>query len=269
MKQHPLLSFFVLALGISWAVAFLLIASTRGWLGIHVPLALHYLTAYGPLLAAFIVARAERGPAGTQDLLRRMVAWRVGPRWWLVSAGSPLALFAAGAVVVRATDNPWPDLRVLGHVNFLPALGAGAWLLWVLTSGFGEETGWRGFALPRLQRGRTALSASLVLWIFWILWHLPAFFYLPTYRQLGLASLPGFALGVLAGAILFTWLYNSTQGSILMVALWHGGFNFVSAPPALPVALSVVMSVLIMVWAVLVALLAKPAALSTAGKQVA
>ncbi len=58
---------------------------------------------------------------------------------------------------------------------------SGGRLLWVLTSGFGEETGWQGFALPRLQRGRSALSVTLILWIFWILWHLPAFFYLPTY----------------------------------------------------------------------------------------
>lgn len=269
MKQPPLLSFFVLALGFSWAVAFLLIATTRGWFGLHLPFALHYLSAYGPLLAAFIVARAERGPAGPQDLLRRMVAWRVGWRWWLIGAGSPFILFAVSAALARAAGRPWPDLWVLGQVNFLPALGAGAWVLWVLTSGFGEETGWRGFALPRLQRGRSALSATLILWIFWILWHLPAFFYLPTYTQLGLANFPGFALGVLAGAILFTWLYNSTRGSILMVALWHGGFNFVSAPPGLPVAMSVTMSVLVMVWAVFVVLLVKPAALSTAGKQVA
>ncbi|MDZ7336120.1 MAG: CPBP family intramembrane metalloprotease [candidate division KSB1 bacterium] len=97
----------------------------------------------------------------------------------------------------------------------------GSSFLWLLTYGIGEETGWRGYALPRLQKNHSALSATVILWVFWALWHLSAFFYLydPT-------IVIGFLLGVLAGAIVFTWLYNSTGGSILMVTLLHGVFNF-------------------------------------------
>lgn len=85
-----------------------------------------------------------------------------------------------------------------------------AWLLWTVTSGLGEETGWRGYALQRLQSGRSPLAASVLLAIPWILWHLPAFFYLPNYMSFGV-MLPGFAIGVAA-------------------ALFHGSFNFVTAP---------------------------------------
>ncbi|MBX2998063.1 MAG: CPBP family intramembrane metalloprotease [Caldilineaceae bacterium] len=94
----------------------------------------------------------------------------------------------------------------------------------MLTSGIGEETGWRGYALPRLQQGRSPLSDTVVLWIFWGLWHLPLFFY--THE---LSVLPMFLVGRFAGAVVFTWLTNSTGGTILIVAVWHGLFNFTIA----------------------------------------
>jgi membrane protease YdiL (CAAX protease family) len=97
-------------------------------------------------------------------------------------------------------------------VNFLPDLGLGAWAVWFATSGCGEELGWRGFALPRLQRTHSALISSVLLAIGWAGWHLPAFFYLPSYTAMGLQILPGFFLGVLAGSIVLTWLYNSSGG---------------------------------------------------------
>ena len=122
--------------------------------------------------------------------------------------------------------------------------------LWVLTFGIGEETGWRGFALPRLQESHSPLGATIILWVFWALWHLPLFFY--SYE---VSILPGFLIGLLAGAINFTWLYNSTDGSILLVALWHGTFNFTTACSSCKTGLSAaVISTLVMVWAVAIVL---------------
>jgi uncharacterized protein len=126
----------------------------------------------------------------------------------------------------------------------------------------GEELGWRGFALPRLQQGRGALAATLLLGVVWAGWHLPAFFYLPNFRAMGLAGAPGFALGVLAGAVLLTWLYNSTGGSLLAVILWHGMFNVFTASQAGQGTVAMVMSIAVMVWAVAALALAGPARLS-------
>src|SRR3972149_4560297 len=260
MKRYPLPAYFILAYAVTWVVAIPLGLSARGVLPVRLPLALHYLTAYGPMLAAIIVTWVTGGSAGSRDLLSRIVRWRVGG-WFLVAALSPLWLFALAALALRIFGRPWPEIQLLGEVNFLPNIGLlGAFVLWILTSGIGEETGWRGFALPRLQRGRSALSASLILSVFWALWHLPFLLlpYQPNYANLGIL-LPGFVLGLAAGAIVSTWLYNSTSGSILMVTLWHGVLNYVTAAKAGEGVIAVIVSTAIGVWAVAVVVVFKPA----------
>ena len=121
-----------------------------------------------------------------------------------------------------------------------------------MTSGCGEELGWRGFALPRLQRTHSAFISSLLLTTGWAGWHLPAFFYVPSYTAIGLRILPGFFLGLLAGAIVLTWRYNSSGRSVLAVALWHASFNFVTGSPDAGGIVAAVTSSLVMVWAVVV-----------------
>jgi membrane protease YdiL (CAAX protease family) len=164
-------------------------------------------------------------------------------------------------------NNTWPDVLAIGQVNFLPNLGLAAWLLWVLTSGIGEETGWRGFALPRLQVKHNAFVATLLLWLVWAVWHLPSFFYLPSYKSMGLAGFPGFAFSLLAGATLFTWLYNSSYGSLLAVALFHGGFNFVTASPASTGTVAMVMGIGVTIAALLVVVVHKPKNLTSYERQ--
>jgi membrane protease YdiL (CAAX protease family) len=147
---------------------------------------------------------------------------------------------------------PVPSWRALGQVNFLPDLGLPAWGLWFITSGVGEEVGWRGFALPRLQRSHLALTSSVLLSIAWAGWHLPAFFYLPSYAAIGLRVLPGFFIGILAGAIVLTWLYNSSGGSVLAAILWHASFNFVTGSPNAAGLAAAIASTLVIVWAIAV-----------------
>jgi len=267
LARHPLVAYFALAYALSWSVEIPLAASAQGWMRWRVPFAVHYLAAYGPLLAAVIMTWLTEGASGLKDLGARLVRWRVRPVWW-VAGLSPLILYATSAVTLRILRGTWTDIGLLGQVNFLPDLGLGALFLWLLTYGIGEETGWRGFALPRLQRGRSALSASLVLAGFWIIWHLPAFLYLPTYARLGFAVLPWFALGIVSGAVVFTWLYNGSRGSILIAALGHATLNFVTGSPVGDQTITAVVSTAVTVWAVVVILVWKPATLSPAEKQV-
>ena len=267
-KRHMLVLYFVLAYAFSWVIEIPLAAVAQGFLNVRIPVALHYLTAFGPLLAAFIVTGIGGGSEGIRDLVGRMLNWRVGLSWVLIAIFSPLVLFVLGTVAGYAAEGSCPDISLLGEVNFLPYLGIGAWVLWTLTSGFGEETGWRGYALPRLQKNRSALSATLILGVFWALWHLPAFFYLPNLMEMGLPAFPLFAIGVVTGAVLLTWLYNSTGGSILMVSLWHGSFNFVTASGAGQGIVAAITSNLVIVWAVILIIVFKPTNLSHRARQV-
>jgi membrane protease YdiL (CAAX protease family) len=135
-----------------------------------------------------------------------------------------MLFFLLAVLIQRLLSGSWSAVYSFGNMEELPQLSwISSWLVFTLTFGIGEETGWRGFALPRLQAGRTALRATLILWIFWGLWHAPQFFY--NFPGMDLFGAVSFLLGMLAGAVLLTGLYNSTGGSILMVALWHGTYN--------------------------------------------
>jgi membrane protease YdiL (CAAX protease family) len=268
IRRHPVIAYWVLALAISWLIWLPLIFQVQGWANWNVPFALHYLGAFGPMLAALLMTWLLGGTEGLKELWSRIIRWRVGWVSWLAAVGSPVALFVFAALVSAAIFKALPDLTQLGQVNYLPYLGVWVLPLWLATYGFGEEIGWRGFALPRLQNGRSALWASVILGGMWSAWHLPTFFYLETYLRLGLAVFPMFALGIIAGAIVLTWLYNTARGSLLMVALWHALFDLVTATRATDVTMQTVMSVVIMVWAVVIVVVFKPANLSRERKQV-
>jgi membrane protease YdiL (CAAX protease family) len=223
-NTRSLIAFFILAYALSWVIQIPLALSTQGIINVDLPPSLHLLSAYGPLVAAFIVTAFTAGLQGVRDLLARMIHWRVGWRWALFALLSPLALFLLAVLIERLTSGSWSAVEYFGRVVEVPQLSWFAgWLAWILTFGFGEETGWRGFALPRLQFGRSAIRATLILWIFWAFWHAPQFFY--NFPGMTPFSSIGFLLGMLAGGILLTSLFNSTSGSILMVALWHGTYN--------------------------------------------
>jgi membrane protease YdiL (CAAX protease family) len=140
-------------------------------------------------------------------------------------------------------------------VLFLPFL-----LFSMLTNG--EEIGWRGFALPRLQQRHTALVASLILGAVWAFWHLPK--YLMVNTSLGggsaLGEFPIESAHTLAFAILYTWLFNNTRGSLLLLTIFHASWN--AAWVSLPMQ-NVSWASLVVYWlaALVVILLAGPAEL--------
>ena len=223
MRKHPLVSYFALAYAFSWSIHVPLALSAHGLLAVTLPPGLHFAGAYGPALAAVVVTGITLGAPGLRDLLSQMLHWRVGIAWLLVAAFSPAVLFLVSAVIVRAWIGAWLDFGQFGHILEFPTLGwLAGWMVWTLTFGLGEETGWRGFALPRLQRNRSARSATLILGGLWALWHLPQFFY---NYELSLFGVMAFTVSTMSGALVLTWLYNSTGGSVLVTTLWHGAFN--------------------------------------------
>lgn len=261
VQRHPLPAFFLLAYAFSWTVQVPLALQASGVLASQIPFRLHYLSGYGPLLAALVVTAIVAGRQGLQEFLAQALRWRVGIGWWAFSL-SPLLALAVVSIGLALDGGIGYSLQDLGRIEYIPNMRLLAPLFWFATFGLGEEIGWRGFALPRLQQGRSALRATIILWMFWALWHLPLFFYMYSFR-----ILVGWLIGLLAGAIMLTWLYNSTSGSVFMTALWHGMFNTATActrcKSGLPAA---VISTLVILGSVLVVVITKPESLSSRGR---
>jgi membrane protease YdiL (CAAX protease family) len=259
-NSRNLVVYFILAYAISWTIGVPLALAKQGIIQPIFPQWFHYFVAYGPMLSALIVTWATQGQQGVKELWGRITKWRVGGIWWLVAL-SPLIIGFLVALAMNFLTNNKISFSELGEIHFLPPFGIGALFLWILTFGIGEEIGWRGYALPRLQKDRNSLIATIILAFFWALWHLPQFFYL-----FDISIAIGWVIGLFAGAIVFTWLFNSAEGSILIVAVWHGCFNYISASNAGNGLLAAVVSTVVMIWAVAVIFVYKPKTLSSKGK---
>jgi membrane protease YdiL (CAAX protease family) len=250
LDLRALVAFFALAYALSWswviplAAAHQVVHRGAGW-------PTHYPALLGPAIAAVMVTAWTMGRPGLRDLGARLVRWRVALRWWLVAV-SPAAFLTLGLVAMRVAGKPLPAVGDFGRFSGTPAIGlVGVFLLITFVGSLGEETGWRGYALPQLQRRFSPLTATLILALLWFLWHLPQFAVIGTYRDFGPVGYLGMFLGLTCGAIVLTWLYNRSGGSILLVIVWHGVYNFVGATQAATRTLAAIVSTLIMVQGII------------------
>ena len=208
IKRHLLIAFFVLAYALTWWASILYAVYPNPF----------PVFPYGPFLAAVIVLALTAGKTGVKDLLRRIVLWRVGLRWYALALFLPVALALAAVYLnVLLLGASAPSLEELGN---WPSLFVLFPLILLIGGPLGEEPAWRGYALPRLQAGRSALLASLILGALIALWHLPL---LLTSEE----PLPAGAFfpEIIAGMIVISWVYNNTQGSVLLAALLHTSHN--------------------------------------------
>ena len=251
-RPSPLACFVAVAYAISWGWTFPLVAAGDvvktgvGW-----PTSVPALA--GPVLAALLVTAVVWGRAGLRDLLVRVARWRMPLRWWAATL-SPLA-FLGVALLVASAANKLPRGSDFGRYSGLPAVGFVAVWLIVIVLTFGEETGWRGFALPLLQCRYGALAAALLLTPIWALWHLPFFFTVATYRNFPLPGYVGFVFGLACGSIVLTWLYNGTGGSVLACAVWHGLYNLATGTAAATGTIQAVTSAFVYTQAVVLVVL--------------
>jgi membrane protease YdiL (CAAX protease family) len=209
VRRHRLVTFFVLAYLLSW----------WAW----VPYAFGVLpvpvASFGPFLAALAVLAVTEGKAGVVGLLRRMVRWRVSPVWYAVALLLPTGLAVAATVLNVASGAPEPSPEALaGWPSVAPTF-----VLVLLVPGVGgawEEPGWRGYAVPRLQAKRSALTASLLLAVLIAGWHLP----LMVAGQVHYSDV----VLIIAAVVVFNWVFNNTAGSVLLIMLMHAANNAVS-----------------------------------------
>jgi uncharacterized protein len=196
VRRHPIITFFVLTYVLTWA-----------------PLPFGTFFATGPLLAALIVIPITQGWGGLRDLGSRLIRWRVGWIWYVVAIGVPLAIHLISVGLNLALGAPAPSLDQFSPWYAVIAVFA-VRLVNPLDGPMGEEPGWRGFALPRLQAGRSPLLATLILALVVTVWHVPLL--LPQFGASPIDLLTTFAV-----TIWYAWLFNRTGGSVLMTLIAH------------------------------------------------
>lgn len=172
---------------------------------------LFYLAVWAPALSAFIVVFRAAGLKGVRLLLSRFLIWRCSPIWYaFLLLGVPLVFVAGSVMKGNFSEADFPFVSVL---SFLGAL------VLIAIKGPIEEFGWRGLALPLLQRKMAPIWAALILGVIWGLWHTPAFLLGGT-EQSAWSFLP-FFMGTIALSVIVTPLFNASRGSIFLPALFH------------------------------------------------
>ena len=217
MRTGP---FFALAFGITWAVqlpaALVALGVLPGPIDRFMPLA--GIGAFGPLIAAVLVAR--RSPGGARGLFAALRT-KVGAHWYVVALLLPGLILAAGMAIYKLLGGD-------GSLVYPPTDGQRIAALIVFP--IGEEVGWRGLALPRLLQRHGPIAASVILGVLWGLWHIPMFVMAGGTAQVFAVSM----VMLVAGSFMFTWLFNRTGGSLLLAILLHMGVHLSNPNLALP-----------------------------------
>ncbi len=258
VRRRPVVSFFALAYLLSWGW-WVPIGVAGGVVRGGDPWPTHMPGLLGPLLAAVAVTAVTGGRAAVGAYLRRLCRWRADRRATLM-AFSPLAMLAAGLVAILLIEQdvpPWPEYFVISGLpsSVLPML-AGL----IVLNGFGEEGGWRGFAQEHLQRRHGPVRAAVITALAWAGWHAPLFVILASFRGFDPLVLPGFFLGMAAGAFVLAQVYNTAGGGVAAAACWHVTYNLASATAAASGTLAAITTTVVMVWAAILLVMAYRAA---------
>lgn len=216
LSRRPVASFVVITFLISWSIWIIVsqvLTDTSMQFLAQIP------AGFGPIIAAAILVSVTGGSLRVwiQDIAR----WRVAPRWYLAALSLPVLFTGveslAYAMFIGSLDPTVVPQRLLIWVSgFVVAL--------VLTGGI-EEPGWRGFMQPRLQRSYSALTAAVIVGFVWTIWHLPMHVFLPELSG-GFDTISLLSRAVTVPlAIVYAWLYNATDGSVIIAMLFHAGWN--------------------------------------------
>ncbi len=213
IKQHQISIFLVLTIILSWFPWYAGIATETA--------------VFVPSLLGLAMAFYIGGRKGGMNLLRSVGRWRVQPRYWLIAWLGPLLIFAIGLGIYLIFGGQAPSFTVFRQeLHLLPIFLLVVFL--PFNGPLGEELGWRGYVLPRLQQSSGPLTASLVIGVIWGIWHLPSFFDPDSIQSsLGLVFLAPYVVGTITNSVIMTWLYNKAKASALVAGIiWHAATDF-------------------------------------------
>ena len=222
----------------TWSVGLTLAAQSRGLIPAIFPSLAGFLIGYLVVAGAIAATALQDGRSGVRALLCRFLVWRVSATWYVVALlGFPL-LYLAAVAVYTVSAGATADFATPPVMNFVPAgvsllVVTPAWLLYEIFTN-GEEIGWRGYLLPRLQSRHSPLVATLIVAAAWAAWHFPKFLVVPATYDYPLWL---WLVDIGAKAVLATWLFNNANGSLLLTTLFHASWNTAAlCLPVLPTA---------------------------------
>lgn len=215
MQQRDLLSFFLMAFLIAWGVLGLYMFAPDTMVRLFGNLTgqhpLFYLAVYAPAISALTLVLYRHGFSGVWRLLSRLLLWRASLHWYgLILVVVPLVFYLSASFKKGALDDLFPFASVALYLQAL---------LFMAIKGPVEELGWRGLALPLLQRRMAPIWAALLLGLIWAVWHYPAFLLSGTPQSTW--SVMPFFVGTVALSVIVTPMFNRSRGSILLPALFH------------------------------------------------
>jgi membrane protease YdiL (CAAX protease family) len=238
IKRHPLWSYLIIAYVFSWALWSVLLVTTSPDAMQEGPAPSFFILAalggIGPSVAGIVTTSIVDGRAGRQDLFARFRQWRVGFGWYAAALLITPLVGLATLAVERALGMPTATWNAVAASLPISAI-------YPIFAASGEEFGWRGFLLPRLQKRRSALASSLIVGVAWGLWHIPT--QVLAFRQYGLLAILAnvfvtHILGVTAQTVVMTWIHNSGKQSLLLMVLTHYSITF-TAMFLFPLSMSV------------------------------
>jgi len=264
LARHPLVSYFLIAFVFSWLMFLPGLLTYYGVLRLNSQIIRSSAIAglLGPMLSGLIMTAVTEGRPGIGQLLRRIVRWRVGLRWYLFAlVGLPIVMVLGTIIRPAALES----LNISNQPFTLGYLEAFVTMLLIGGPLF-EEPGWSGFAQPRLQRLYGPLIGGLLLGSLWALWHLPGFL-IPSED---LRDIPPrgtildfvvFALALMGLRLIIIWVVNNTRSSVLMAIFVHASWNTFYAVALVqlfraPAVLGTYLNLMMAAWALAVVLVA-------------
>lgn len=210
-----LIPFLLITFGLAWGILGLYIFMPEQMTGIFGKLTgqhpLFYLAVYAPAIAAFAIVIQKTGVRGSKSFLSRLLIWRSSIAWYVfLFLGIPSIFFAGSLIKGNLFDDPFPFSSVSALLSAT---------FFTMIKGPVEEFGWRGMALPLLQRKFAPIWAGSILGVIWGIWHMPAFLLSGT-QQSEWSFVP-FFIGCVALSVIVTPLFNRSNGSILLTAFFH------------------------------------------------
>lgn len=215
MRQSGLIPFFSITFMVTWGIIGLYVFAPDMMVGLFGNITgthpLYFLANWAPAIAALILVLYRHGLDGIRRFLSRLLLWRASLYWYgLILIVVPLVFYVSALFKEGEYAALFPFASIQAYLLAL---------LIMVIKGPVEEIGWRGLALPLLQRRMAPIWAGLVIGIVWAVWHFPAFLLSGTVYSSW--SVMPFFVGTVALSIIMTPLFNCSRGSILIAALFH------------------------------------------------